>query len=144
MKASAEAKKIIKLHEGLRLDVYQDAVGVWTIGYGSTKGITKNTPPITVTEAEALLARDIEYAERAVNDQITVPLNQNQFDALVSFVFNVGAGNLASSNLRKVLNNKCYDQVPVEILRWIHGAKKPLPGLIKRRAEEALLFIKRG
>ena len=98
---------------------------------------------ITQEEAEKLLEKVVEdYYAKSINDNIKVPLTQNQFDALVSFVFNVGIGNFVGSTLRKLLNQKDYKGAAEQFLRWDKGNdKKPLPGLTRRRKAERDLFI---
>jgi lysozyme len=97
------------------------------------------------TEAECWLAQDIDYAERIVQLKVDVPLNENQFSAIVSFVFNVGASNFISSTLLKLLNEGLYDKVPEQMKRWKYGRDKggnkiELTGLLRRRQAEAELW----
>ncbi len=135
---------LIKSFEGLRLNAYPDpATGgdPWTVGYGSTKGVKKGMT-ITVQEAEQRLIMDLQDACRAVERYVTVPLNDNQFAALVSFTFNVGPGNLAVSTLLKRLNEGEYSGVPMQMMRWNRAAGKTLPGLTRRRTAEGDLFQK--
>jgi lysozyme len=110
-----------------------------TIGYGHTKDVRPGDV-VTLTEAEKLLIEDLEWSESVVNNQVKVPLNQNQFDALVSFVFNVGSGNFGKSTLLKRLNAGRYDDVPHELKRWNKGGGEVLPGLTRRREAETKLF----
>lgn len=141
MKASHNAYELIKKYEGLRLRAYRCPAGVLTIGYGHTSGVAEG---MTITEEEArqLLSQDIAAAETAVN-QYNLALNQNQFDALVSFVFNVGAGNFARSTLLCKLKVNPYDNtIGDEFYRWVYVAGRILPGLQKRRADEVRLYIK--
>jgi lysozyme len=126
--------------EGFRSCPYQDAVGVWTIGYGHTEGVSRTSRCITQRKAKRLLRRDARTAARAVRRLVDVKLNQNQFDALVSFVFNVGTGAFASSTLLRELNKGNRHLVPVEFGKWIYGGGRPLEGLRRRRAAEARLF----
>ena len=126
--------------EGLRLTAYQDSVGVWTIGYGHTGSDVHPGLIITQMEAEALLLNDVASAARCVNQLVTVPLNQNQFDALVDFVFNVGKGNFAASTLLKDLNAGNFAGAAGEFQKWDHAGGRVLPGLLKRRLAEAGLF----
>ena len=130
---------LIKRFEGLRLNSYQDSVGVWTIGYGHTQNVVKG---MTISEAEAenFLRSDSASAVNAVRKLVTVPLDQNQFDALVSFVFNLGAGALAGSTLLRKLNAGSYDDAAGEFGKWVHAGGKVLPGLVKRREAERQLF----
>lgn len=131
---------IIKLSEGLRLEAYLCPAGVWTIGYGHTKGVKKGDF-ITLEEAEMLLREDVKDAENAVNKYVKVGINQNQFDALVSFVFNLGSGNFKTSTLLRKLNTGDYLGAANEFKRWNKAGGKVLNGLVKRREDEANLFI---
>lgn len=130
---------IIKHYEGLELHAYKDSVGVWTIGYGHTKGVYPGQT-ITKEQAENFLRDDVKWAESAVNRLVHAPLNQNQFDALVSWTFNLGSGNLASSTMLKRLNAYRFNDVPCEMIRWNRAGGKVLKGLVKRRRSEAILF----
>ena len=131
----------IKRFEGLRLNAYLDSVGVPTIGYGHTK-TARMGQAITAERAEELLRLDLADAERAVEKYVKVPLNENQFAALVSFVFNLGSGTLQKSTLLRKLNAGDYDAVPREMMRFINAGGKPLKGLVTRRAAEAGLWAK--
>ena len=139
MKISKEGLSLIKKFEGCELEAYKCAAGVWTIGYGSTKGV-KEGDTITQEEADNLLLHEMKEYESYINDNVTVDLKQNQFDALVSWVFNLGPANLKASTMLKVLNNKEYDDVPAQIKRWNKAGGKVLQGLIRRSEAEALLF----
>jgi lysozyme len=133
---------LVKKHEGLRLEAYLPTPNdVWTIGYGHTH-TTKQGQKITEAQAEALLRRDITWAEKAVNKSVVVPLTQNQFDALVSFVFNVGEGAFATSTLLRLLNSGEYEGAANQFLRWNRQKGRVLNGLTKRREEERALFLK--
>lgn len=133
----------IKKSEGLRLSAYPDPGSKngdpWTIGYGSTKGVVKGMK-ISAEEAEARLRDDLTNAENAVSRLVTVPLNDNRFGALVSFVFNIGAGAFQKSTLLKLLNQGQYDAVPGQLARWNKNDGAVMAGLTKRRAEEAKLW----
>lgn len=133
---------IIKEFEGLRLEAYLCPAGVPTIGYGSTLGVTLGQK-ITPQQAEALLIKDLERFEEAVSDFVGVPLNDNQFSALVSFTFNVGAGAFRSSTLLNLLNQKHYQGAADQFLRWNRAAGRELAGLTRRREAERALFLKR-
>ena len=140
MKTSNKGIDLIKRHEGLELKAYLDAAGVWTIGYGHTGGV-KSGDVISDRQAEELLQADLATAERAVSVQ-RLRLNQNQFDALVSFVYNVGAGNFNRSTLLRYARVNVNDtRIRQEFSRWIYAGKKILPGLVKRRREEAALYF---
>lgn len=130
---------LIKEFEGLRLQSYKDSAGVWTIGYGHTK-TAEPGQSITKEGAENLLRLDLVTHNEPINRLVKVPLNQKQFDALSSFVFNLGGKNFANSTLLKKLNAGDYDGAANEFGRWIYAGGKPLNGLAKRRAKEKLLF----
>lgn len=141
MKTSQQGIDLIKSFEGLQTKAYVCPAGVLTIGYGHTLNV-KPDQTITKEEAEKLLAEDLVKFEDAVERNIIVPLNQQQFDALVSFTFNCGAGALEKSTLRKRLNNKeDPNKVAIEELpKWVNGDNGPLPGLVRRREAEVKLF----
>lgn len=140
-KISEKGLTLIKNFEGLRLEAYLCPSGVWTIGYGHTKGVKKGHK-CTKEQASHYLRADVAWAEVAVRHLVKVPLNQNQFDALVSFVFNIGTGAFAKSTLLRVLNSGNYSGVPGQIRRYNKGGSplKVLPGLVKRRDAEAKLW----
>ena len=131
--------KLLKFFEGCRLTAYQDSVGVWTIGYGHTKGVYEGMT-ITQEEAEQMLLTELEEYEGYVEKYVTVPLTQNQFDALVVWVYNLGPTNFRNSTLLKELNSGNYTAAGKEITRWNKAGGKVLAGLVKRREAEALLF----
>jgi lysozyme len=141
VKASETCIAFIKQFEGLRLDAYQCSAGVWTIGYGHTgKGVVPGVR-IDEAEAEALLRYDVEKFERGVAELVTVPLSQNQFDALVCFAFNLGLGALRSSTLLRKLNDMDKLGAAEEFLRWVYAGGKKLKGLETRRQAERALFL---
>lgn len=143
MKLSDAGASLIAEFEGFRSKPYRDAVGVWTIGYGSTKGVGPNTPAVTPAQALARLEREVDetYGRAIVN--LHVPLNQNQFDALVSFVYNVGPGGVASSTtVGKLLRAHEWRSVPVALMAWNKAGGNVLPGLTRRRRAEGALFAK--
>ena len=139
MEISQEGISLIKKFEGCRLESYKCAAGVWTIGYGSTHGVTKGMV-ITHERAEALLLEDIDVYENEVNKAVTVDIDQCMFDALVSWTFNLGGANLNASTMLKVLNAKDFKNVPEQIKRWNKAGGKLNEGLVRRREAEALLF----
>lgn len=139
MNISQKGVDLIKSFEGLKLKSYKCPAGVWTIGYGTTKGVTPGME-ITQKQAEELLRRDLRYFELWVDKLIDVPLTQGQYDALVSFTYNLGEGALKGSTLRKLLNQGRYDLVPTQILRWNKANNKVLAGLTRRREAEAKMF----
>lgn len=131
---------LIKKFEGCRLSAYRCAAGVWTIGYGHTANVHSGMS-ITQAQADTFLKQDCEKFEQYVNNRSYVPftdkLNQNQFDALVSFAFNLGQG-----NLKKLCANRTISQIPAGMQLYCKAAGKTLPGLQRRRKEEAALFEK--
>jgi len=141
MKISQTGLDLIKSFEGLKLKAYQDVVGVWTVGFGSTGPHVKPGMMITAKQAEDLLRDDVSRFEACVTKQVSVPLSQNQFDALVSFAFNLGCGNLASSTLLKKLNVKDYAGAANEFTKWNRAGGQVLAGLTRRREAEKALFL---
>ena len=142
MKISEAGVNLIKSFEGLRLESYLCPAGIWTIGYGHTGDDVTPEMKITEDRANKMLRRDLIKFEQGVDLLITVPLNQQQFDALVSFAFNCGLGALEESTLRKRLNNK-EDPNKVaqeELPKWVKGDGVVLPGLVERRKKEVVLF----
>lgn len=139
MKISQEGIALIKVFEGCKLESYLCAAGVWTIGYGHTK-LVEEGQEITQEEADNILLNDLEIYEEAVLKAVEVPLHQHQFDALVSWTFNLGGANLNASTMLKVINKGEYEDVPAQIKRWNKAGGKVLQGLIRRREAEALLF----
>jgi lysozyme len=130
---------LVKASEGCRLTAYRDSVGVWTIGYGHTRGVREGQA-ITQDEADALLVDDLDLAATQVRGMVTVPLTQGQFDALCDFVFNLGAGRLRDSTLLRLLNQGRYQDAAAQFRFWVMAGGKPLPGLVTRRAAERALF----
>lgn len=150
MAINKETLELIKLEEGLRLNAYPDPVGVWTIGYGHTANAGPPAPKkgmkITAAEAERILLSDLKKFEGFVNQYVKVPLNENQYGALVSLCFNIGPGNFSKSTLLRKLNAKDYKGAAEQFLVWnkgtVKGKKVTLPGLVKRRKNERALFLK--
>ena len=140
MQISDAGLELIKRFEGVRLSAYDDGVGVWTIGVGHTKGV-KPGDVSTAEQVDQWLREDAQEAEQAVNRLVRSPLSQAQFDALVSFVFNLGAGALERSTLLKRLNGRDYDAAANEFLRWNIAGGRVLAGLTKRRIAERMLFL---
>ena len=139
MKISEQGLDLIKHFEGCELEAYKCAAGVWTIGYGHIKTAVEGKT-ITQEEADSLLVEEIIEYEDYVRAAVTVPLQQHQFDALVSWTFNLGNGNLNASTMLKVLNREEYEEVPAQMARWNKAGGKVLEGLIRRREAEGLLF----
>ena len=147
MKAAENCINLIEQFEGFSDKPYLCPAGVWTIGYGSTRyengvSVKSTDKPITKKRARelvyAMLAREFEPA---VNKYVTVKLNQNQFDALVDFAYNLGSQNLRTSTLLKKLNAGDYEGAATEFNKWIYANGKKLPGLVKRRKAEQCLFL---
>lgn len=140
MKLSEQGLDLIKHFEGLRLQAYQCSASVWTIGYGHTANVR---PGDIIDEEQAghLLCQDVTASEEAVIRLVRVSLSQHQFDALVSFVFNLGSGNFATSTLLKKLNAGDYIGAAEEFSRWVNAGGKKLLGLVRRRDAERQLFL---
>ena len=140
MNTSPKGIALIKEFEGLRLKAYQCPGGVWTIGYGHTAGV-KPGMLISKAQAEEYLKADLISFERYLNG-LGLALNQNQFDALVSFIYNVGTGNFSNSTLlRKVRANPQENSIMDEFLRWVYSKGRVLPGLQRRRLAEMKLYF---
>jgi lysozyme len=141
MKTSADGLALIEQFESLRLESYQDGAGIWTIGYGHTEGVGAGQC-CTEEQADTWMAEDVGHAESAVNSLVKVPLSQNQFDALVSFAFNLGAGNLKSSTMLRLLNAGTYQLAGNEFPKWDKVASRDSAGLLRRRVAEQELFTR--
>ena len=142
MKTSDNGRKFIEQWEGLFLHTYNDGVGVATIGYGHTSAAG---PPavhygmtITPEQADQILAADLASVEVEVNHLVQVPLNQNQFDAIVSFHFNTGG--LGRSSVLRDINSNHFDLVASDLMKWVYGGGHVMLGLQRRRAAEGALF----
>ena len=149
MKTSEEGIAIIKKFEGLRLRAYPDpATGgdPWTIGYGTTSsaGVGKVTRGMTITQvqAESMLVRSLEAYEKAVLKALARTPTQHQFDALVSFAYNVGVTNMSRSSVVKYLNAGMVEKAAGAFMLWNKAAGRVMPGLTRRRAAERALFLK--
>ena len=152
MSPSAQVQAFVASEEGLRLAPYCCPSGYWTQGYGHTAGVTRDSPPITVEVAQRWLADDLDIAAEVVRRHVRVPLTQGQFDALTSFVFNIGPGAKGRkdgfavlqsgkpSTLLSKLNQGQYEEAAAEFLKWTRGGGRVLPGLVKRRAAEMQMF----
>jgi lysozyme len=139
MKTSEKGLALIKEFEGFRALAYLCPAGVWTIGWGHTRGVTEHDR-VTEEMATDMLIEDLAWSEAAVKQYVTVPLNQNQFDALVSFTFNLGQGALAQSTLLRLLNSGEYTAAALQFGRWVKAGTQTLPGLVRRREAERALF----
>ena len=141
---SAAGIALITGFEGLELESYQDIAGIWTVGYGHTGPEVTPDMKITFREAEMLLKNDLRPRENAINETVTVPLNQNQFDALVSFIYNIGIAGWKSSTALKRLNKGDYAGAAKAMLWWnkatVDGKLTEVRGLTRRREGEKGLF----
>lgn len=141
MNISDKGLDIIKEFEGLRLKEYIDSGGYLSIGYGHLlTGGERFEDGITKEKAEELLLEDVADAVFVVDGMVTVPLTQNQFDALVSFVYNIGGDQFERSTLLRLLNEGKYEEVPKQLMRWIKSNGKEVNGLKRRRKKEGELF----
>ena len=139
MKTSKNGIKFIKGFEGLRVEAYLDSAGVATIGYGHTVGVSIGQK-ISENKAEEFLESDLKNFEKTINRKIIVDITQNQFDALVSFCFNVGTAAFNQSWVKDFTNQKRFFEVRGQLLRWINAGGKKLKGLERRRIAEADLY----
>ena len=144
MKTSANGIAHIKEFEGFRGKRYLCPANKWTIGYGhvivDSERLTLWNAELTEEQAAKLLIKDLDRFESAVRDMVAAPLTQGQFDALVSFAFNLGEAKLRSSTLLKLLNAGDYNGARKQINRWVYSNGKKLDGLIRRRARETEMF----
>lgn len=142
--------EFLKSLEGCRLEPYQDVAGVWTIGYGHTHGVNADMHPITQERAEELLREDVKSFERCLTRALSVTPTQSEFNALLSFVFNVGAGKFLDSTLLKKFNSGDVRGAAKELERWNKirdpktGELVVSQGLANRRAKEMALFVSMG
>lgn len=139
MQVSADGLALIRRFEGFSAEVYRCPAGFLTVGYGHR--VAQAEAPISRDMAERWLQEDAAVAARAIRRLIAVPLTQGQFDALVSFTFNLGAGALERSTLRQVINRGEHEEAPRQLLRWVYAGGRVLRGLVLRRQAEALLYI---
>ncbi|EBY8534543.1 lysozyme [Salmonella enterica subsp. enterica serovar Telelkebir] len=140
MKTSDNGRAFIRAGEGVKLAAYQDGGGVWTIGYGHTRGV-KQGQVINHEQADEFLNNDLRQVESCISERVTVALNQNQFDALVSFVFNVGRQAFSDSTLLKKLNEGKYRAAADQFTRWVYDNDQFVQGLYNRRVAERDLFL---
>ena len=155
MQMSEKAKRLLALWEGSKPNVYLDVAGLPTIGVGhlltkdelsSGEIFIKNVPVkhrfgLTAEQAIDLLTQDLKRFEQVVSGAATVPLNQNQFDALVSFSFNAGAQAFKNSTLLRLLNQGQYAAVPAQLRRWVYAGNRVIQGLANRREREIQLWL---
>ena len=140
MKTSQKGIDLIKSCEGFMGREYKDAVGIPTIGYGHVIRQGESFDELDEAEATNLLAVDLVKFEAAVLGCVDVELTQNQFDALVSFTYNLGPNNLKTSTLLKKLNGEDYEGAANEFTKWVKAGGQTLPGLVKRRLAEQAMF----
>ena len=139
MEYSLDGLHLTESFEGCRLQAYLDSVGIPTIGYGHTHGVTMGMT-CTQDQAEQWLQQDIQVAAQAVNNMVKVPLTQPEFDALVDFTFNLGTGSLQHSTLLRLLNGGNYAAAAAEFEKWDKAGGKVMAGLLRRRQSEAEMF----
>jgi lysozyme len=146
MNITEDGLALIRTAEGFRDTAYRDSTGVWTIGYGHTSmaGAPEVTDGLTITpeQGEQMLAADVAQVADGLRRILTRQLTDTQFSALVSFAYNVGIGNAAKSSVLKAVNSGDFAAVPRRLQVWVNAGGKTLPGLVKRRAAEAELFMK--
>lgn len=140
MQISQEGIDLIKQFEGCQLTAYSDSIGCPTIGYGHTAGVTMGMA-ITMAQANEFLLDDLEQYESYVNDYVTIPLTQHQFDALVSFTYNLGPGTLYHSSVLTDTNAGRFTQAADAILLYDHAGGERLLGLTRRREAERRLYL---
>lgn len=142
MRTSNQGRQLIKQYEGLRLEAYRCPAGIPTIGWGHTEGV-KMGQRITPEQAEDLLVEDIAPIEKLLNT-MAINFRQEQFDALVSWIFNLGRGNFVSSTLCRRIQEGADDElIADQIIKWVYSNGRPLAGLMKRRVSEANMFLGR-
>lgn len=140
MKATPYAYLLIRQFEGLRLAAYRCPSGIWTIGYGHTIGVHQGDT-ITQSQADIYLEQDVKSVETYLN-RLQLNISQNQFDALTSFIFNIGPSAFTSSTmLRLIKSNPDNPEIAKQFSRWVHSNGHALPGLQRRREEESKLYF---
>lgn len=140
MMHSENATRLVETFEGCRLTAYRDDNGIWTIGYGHTGKYVTSVSACSQYQAEKWLDEDLVAADRALAWLVKAPVNQNEYDALVSLVFNIGQGNFASSTCLRELNQGNMDAACAAIGMWNKVAGQVSPGLVRRREAEQALF----
>ena len=140
MATSPAGRALIESFEGLRTESYQDTGGIWTLGYGHVQGACEGNT-CTPEQADAWLAEDLAMTEAGVNAAVAEPINQNQFDSLISLAFNIGLGAFRSSTLLKLLNSGNPALAAQQFVRWDQVNGKPSDGILRRRQAEAALFL---
>lgn len=135
-----QAEILIKTLEGLRLKAYQDSGGVWSIGFGETKGVTPGMQ-ISIQQAEKYLEARLATLEEEILTLVKVPINDNQLSGLESFAYNLGIGALAGSTMLKLINKGDFAEAADQFSLWTHVKGKIIPGLVTRRKAEQKLFL---
>lgn len=141
MKINEAGLNIIKQFEGCRLESYQDAVGIWTIGWGHTSPDIKEGLQWTQTQCDDALKKDVANTETKIAQALRVKVSDNMFSALVSFAYNIGVLKTTYSTLFKLTQDSRFTEAVVEFSKWNHAGGKVLPGLTARREAEAELFM---
>jgi len=141
-KTSEAGFALIKRYESFCATLYLCPAGIPTIGYGHAIKPGETFGRLTEAQAKEILKSDVAIAEAGLKHLVTVPLSQGQFDAITSFVFNLGARNFARSTLLKVINLGQFELVPAELKRWVFAKGKRLEGLVTRRTTEGGMFAK--
>ena len=145
MRMTDEGLRLIMEFEGFRAHAYRDPVGIWTIGYGHTSAAghphVHEGMHITVAQGREILRQDVNKFAAGVRKLVTTDLTDAQFSALVSFAFNVGLGGLSRSSVLKAVNARDFAAVPRRLALWVKAGGRRLPGLVRRRAAEAALFM---
>jgi len=147
MKINQAGLDLVKTYEGFRSDIYICSGNRKSYGFGSTRGfdgkrLTGNEKPISREDAEKLLKRDLQSAEKAIHRMVKVPLSENQFSAICSWIYNLGSGSWQRSTARLKLNRFDYTGCINEMIRWNRASGKRLRGLVLRRESERLLFLR--
>jgi lysozyme len=140
---SDQGLALTKSFEGLRLEAYKDSGGVWTVGYGHTGPDLLAGMKISQADADMMLRADLSLAIACVNRAVSEEIEQQQFDALVDFCFNVGRGNFLQSSLLKKLNVGDFEGAATQFLIWVNVGGRPCEGLMRRRHAERSMFMER-
>lgn len=140
MKVNEKGKDLIKSLEGCKLKAYQCSAGKWTIGYGFTRGV-KEGDTITQEEADKRFEDEVQNFANEVSLRLRVPVNENQFSAMVSLVYNIGVGAFEHSTLLRFVNRMFFEEAANEFPKWNKSGGKPLAGLTRRREAERALFL---
>ncbi len=142
MKTGKRGIELIKKYEGLRTTAYLCPAGIWTIGYGHTGDEVRAGYKMSAEQAEEQLRSDLKLFEEVVTKYVETTLKQNQFDALVSLIYNIGAGAFIGSTLFRLVNSKPnHPDIEAEFGKWVNARGRRLPGLVKRRDEECKLYF---